>query len=59
MVEGERIRFRGLIVSPDGRTAFETVREGARTEAAALGVDAAHELRARAGEKFFTLFAGA
>jgi hydroxymethylbilane synthase len=59
MVEGERIRFRGLIVSPDGRTAFETVREGARTEAAALGVDAAPELRARAGEKFFTLFAGA
>lgn len=58
-VIGERIHFRGQIISPDGREAFETTREGARTDAAALGVDAARELRARAGEKFFTLFSGA
>jgi hydroxymethylbilane synthase len=58
-VEGEQIRFRGLIISPDGRTCFETQRQGARRDAAALGTDAARELRARAGEAFFTLFGGA
>ena len=58
-VDGDRIYFRGLIVSPDGRESYETVREGARAEAAALGADAARELRERAGEKFFTLFSGA
>ena len=59
VVAGDRVRFRGLIVSPDGREAFEAVREGARSEAAMLGADAAREVRERAGEKFFTLFAGA
>ncbi|WP_034465462.1 hydroxymethylbilane synthase [Afipia sp. P52-10] len=59
IVEGERIRFRGMIITPDGREAFEAAREGARGEAAALGADAAQEVRAQAGEKFFTLFAGA
>lgn len=59
IVDGERIRFRGLIVSPDGREAYEAAREGLRSEAAMLGADAAREVRDRAGEKFFTLFAGA
>jgi len=59
IVEGERIRFRGLIVSPDGQEAYEAVREGLRSEAAQLGADAAREVRERAGEKFFTRFAGA
>jgi hydroxymethylbilane synthase len=59
IVEGDRIRFRGLIVSPDGREAYEAAREGLRGEAALLGADAAREVRERAGEKFFTLFAGA
>ncbi len=59
IVAGDRIRFRGLIVSPDGREAFEAVREGARSEAATLGADAAREVRDNAGERFFTLFAGA
>ncbi|MBS0528041.1 MAG: hydroxymethylbilane synthase [Proteobacteria bacterium] len=58
-VKGDRIHFRGLIISPDGKESFETTRDGMRTDAAALGADAAHELRERAGEKFFTLFAGA
>ena len=58
-VEGDRIHFRGMIISPDGREAFETERRGARSEAAALGADAAQELRRRAGEKFFTEFGGA
>jgi hydroxymethylbilane synthase len=59
IVEGDRIRFRGLIVSPDGREAYEAAREGLRSDAALLGADAAREVRERAGEKFFTLFAGA
>jgi hydroxymethylbilane synthase len=59
IVEGDYIRFRGLIVSPDGREAHEAVREGLRSEAAMLGADAAREVRERAGERFFTLFAGA
>jgi hydroxymethylbilane synthase len=58
-VDGERIHFRGLIISPDGRESYETTREGARAEAIALGTEAARELRAQAGEKFFTLFSGA
>lgn len=59
IVAGGQIRFRGQIVSPDGGTSHETSREGARTEAAALGADAARELRRRAGENFFTQFRGA
>jgi hydroxymethylbilane synthase len=58
-VEHDRIRFRGLIVSPDGQEAYEATREGLRSEAAQLGADAAREVRERAGEKFFTRFAGA
>lgn len=58
-VEGDRIHFRGLIISPDGRQSYETVREGHRNNAVALGADAARELRDRAGETFFTLFGGA
>jgi hydroxymethylbilane synthase len=58
-VDGERIAFRGMIISPDGREAHETSRNGARNDAAALGADAAKELRRRAGEKFFTDFSGA
>jgi len=58
-VDADRIHFRGMIVSPNGREAYETERTGARADAAALGADAARELRKRAGEKFFTDFGGA
>ncbi len=58
-VSGERIHFRGLLIAPDGREEYATTREGSRAEAAAIGADAARELRDRAGEKFFTLFSGA
>ncbi len=43
--------FRGLIISPDGTESYETTREGDAADAVALGADAAHELRERAGEK--------
>jgi hydroxymethylbilane synthase len=48
-----RVNFRGLILKPDGSQSFETTREGAAADAAALGADAGRELKARAGADFF------
>jgi len=53
VLDGGAIRFRGLIVKPDGSEAFAVLREGRREDAAALGADAGHELRTRAGADFF------
>jgi hydroxymethylbilane synthase len=47
------VHFRGLIVKPDGSESFEAAREGAASDAAALGADAGQELKARAGPDFF------
>jgi hydroxymethylbilane synthase len=52
---GDALHFRGLIVKPDGRESFATERRGAAHDAAALGEDAGHELRGRAGADFFTV----
>ena len=48
------VRFRGIVVKPDGTAAFEVSREGRTGEAAALGADAGRELKSRAGADFFT-----
>jgi hydroxymethylbilane synthase len=53
-VDGDRLRFRGMILRPDGSEAHETARAGRRGEAATLGADAGRELKARAGANFFT-----
>jgi len=47
-----RVRLRGLIAKPDGSAAFECAREGAASEAAALGRDAGAELKRCAGADF-------
>jgi len=47
------VRFRGIIVRPDGSEAFEILREGRAEDAAALGTDAGGELKRRAGTDFF------
>jgi hydroxymethylbilane synthase len=47
------LRFRGIIIKPDGSEAFEALREGPREAAAELGADAGGELRARASADFF------
>jgi hydroxymethylbilane synthase len=47
------VRFRGIIVKPDGSEAFEVFREGRAENAAALGADAGRELKSRAGADFF------
>jgi hydroxymethylbilane synthase len=53
IIEDGGVRFRGMILRPDGSAAFEASREGRRDEAAALGADAGRELRRRAGADFF------
>jgi hydroxymethylbilane synthase len=52
-LEHGELRFRGIVIKPDGSEAFETLRQGSRAAAEALGADAGHELRARAGAGFF------
>ena len=53
VLNGERLAFRGEILTPDGRDSHETAREGASSDAAAMGADAGAELRNRAGPGFF------
>ena len=53
IVHGGTIRFRGMIVKPDGSESYEAVREGGREQAVELGADAGRELRDRAGADFF------
>lgn len=52
-IEGGTLRFRGIIVKPDGSEAFEVVRDGRREQARELGADAGRELRGRASADFF------
>ncbi len=51
-LDAGRLHFRGMILAPDGSACHETMRDGAPTEAAAVGVDAAEELLGRAGPAF-------
>jgi len=50
---GGRLRFRGMIIEPDGSAAFEVLREGPGEKASELGAAAGRELRDRAGAAFF------
>jgi hydroxymethylbilane synthase len=52
-IEDDRMRFKGLIISPDGRHAHEVEIEGQSFEAASLGMEAARIVRDRAGPRFF------
>ena len=52
-LSGDTIRFRGMIIRPDGTEAFEAFREGHRGDAAKLGADAGRELKERGGAGFF------
>jgi hydroxymethylbilane synthase len=47
------VHFHGLIAKTDGSEVQSVSREGRRTDAAKLGADAGHELKARAGAGFF------
>jgi hydroxymethylbilane synthase len=52
-LEQGALRFRGIIIKPDGSEAFEALRQGPRDAAAELGADAGRELRALASADFF------
>ena len=52
-LDGNSLRFRGLVARPDGSECVETERRGSAVDAAALGADAGHEVRRRAGADFF------
>jgi len=52
-VSRDSVRFRGMILKPDGSDALEVERKGPRASAAKLGADAGRELRDRAGSDFF------
>ncbi|MHA1529817.1 MAG: hydroxymethylbilane synthase [Alphaproteobacteria bacterium] len=52
-IEEDGLRFRGEIIRPDGSERLATERRGAYADAAAMGADAAEELRFRAGPGFF------
>jgi hydroxymethylbilane synthase len=47
-IDGGRVHFYGLLISPDGRESVETTREGPTADAASLGADAGSELKRRA-----------
>jgi len=53
LIEGGEIWLRGEIIRPDGSERHATERRGATADAAAMGADAAAELRARGGPGFF------
>jgi hydroxymethylbilane synthase len=52
-VANQKIRFRGMIVKPDGSEWFETLRDGDVRDAEKLGADAGAELKRHAGPDFF------
>ncbi len=52
-VAGARLTFRAAVVRTDGSELLETERAGPVSDAAAMGADAADELRRRAGPGFF------
>ena len=53
VLDGNAIRFRGMILRPDGSQSFETSRAGDRRDAVALGADAGAELKGKAPSDFF------
>ena len=52
-VEGNSVRFRGMILRPDGSESHETERAGARLDAVAMAANAGAELKGRAPPDFF------
>jgi hydroxymethylbilane synthase len=52
-IAGGTLRFRGMILRPDGTESHETAREGDAKNAEVLGADAGRELKARGGPNFF------
>lgn len=52
-LSGDRLLLKGMIFRPDGSEVLSAEREGAASDAEAMGRDAGEELRARAAPGFF------
>lgn len=52
-IDGDRISFSGMILTPDGRESHEISAEGAAADAHVIGHDAGMRIREMAGEGFF------
>ena len=55
-IEDDLLRFRGLVLTPDGKTWHEVDVSGDPSEAVRIGVDAGKDLLAAAGPDFLTDF---
>jgi len=53
-VDGGRLRFSGLILSPDGQRSHAVALEGLASDAADIGRDAGEKVRREAGDHFFS-----
>ena len=53
LVEGDRLRFSGMILTPDGRTSYSIASDGMVRDAYEIGRNAGHDIRNRAGTSFF------
>jgi hydroxymethylbilane synthase len=52
-IDGDRLSFNGLIITPDGTKSHAIKAEGQAGDAARIGQKAGEDVRARAGETFF------
>jgi hydroxymethylbilane synthase len=52
-IDGERVSFSGLILTPDGLTSHDITLEGSADDAGRIGRDAGAAIRERAGTRFF------
>jgi hydroxymethylbilane synthase len=55
-IEDDLLRFRGLILTPDGKTWHEVDMSGPVADAVSIGIDAGKDLLASAGADFLTDF---
>lgn len=53
VVDGDRLRFSGMILTPDGTTHHSIVAEGPVSQCRAIGRQAGHDIRDKAGPTFF------
>lgn len=53
-IDGDKLAFHGMILTPDGTEAHELRLDGLVGDAGEIGVEAGNILRERAGEHFFT-----
>ncbi len=53
MVDGDRLSFNGLILTPDGKRSHDTSADGLAADAAEIGRTAGEKLRRNAGAHFF------